>query len=62
MSFSLMKYINDALALDECALSEIGISIYDSEGKIKNVITIFEEIAELWSKDFEEKIEDACRR
>ena len=62
MSFSLMKHINDALALDECALSKIGISIYDSEGKIKNVTAIFEEIAELWSKDFEEKIKDACRR
>ena len=62
MSFSLMKHINDALALDECALSKIGIRIYDAEGKIKNVTAIFEEIAELWSKDFEEKIKDACRR
>ena len=58
MSFSLMKHINDALALDESALSQIGISIYDSEGKIKNVTAIFEEIAEIWCKDFEEKIKN----
>lgn len=57
-----MKHINDALALDECALSKIGISIYDSEGKIKNVTAIFEEIAELWSKDLEEKIKNDCCR
>ena len=62
MSFSLMKHINDALALDECDLSKIGISIYDSEGKIKNVTAIFEEIAELWSKDLEEKIKNDCCR
>lgn len=62
MSFSLMKHISDALALDECALSKIGITMYTPDGKIKNIITIFEEIAELWSKDLEEKIKDACRR
>ena len=62
MSFNIIKYFCDALDLNESALSKIGISIYDSEGKIKNVTAIFEEIAELWSKDFEEKIKDACRR
>lgn len=55
MSFPLMKHINDALALDECALSKIGITIYTPDGKIKNVMAIFEEIAKLWSKDLEEK-------
>lgn len=62
MSFSLMKHINDALALDEGALSKIGITIYTPDGKIKNITTIFEEIAELWSKDLEEKIKNDCRR
>lgn len=58
MSFSLMKHITDALTLDEGALSNIGISIYTPEGKIKDITTIFEEIAEFWSKDLEEKIKN----
>ena len=62
MSFNIIKYLCDALDLNESALSKIGISIYDSEGKIKNVTAIFDEIAELWSKDLEEKIKDDCCR
>lgn len=58
-----MKHLTDALALDEDALSKIGITIYTSEGEIKNIMTIFEEIAKLWSKDLEEKIKnDYCRQ
>ena len=60
MSFTLFKHLCDALSLDESTLSQIGISIYDSEGKIKNVTTIFEEIAEIWSEDLEEKIKNDC--
>jgi hypothetical protein len=60
MSFNLIKHLCAALNSDESALSKIGISIYDSEGKIKNVTAIFEEIAELWSKDLEEKIKNDC--
>lgn len=60
MSFNLIKHLCDALNSDESALSKIGISIYDSEGKIKSVTAIFEEIAELWSKDLEEKIKNDC--
>ena len=57
-----MKHLTDALALDEDALSKIGITIYTPEGEIKNIMTIFEEIAELWGKDLEEKIKnDYCR-
>ena len=55
MSFNIIKYLCDALDLNESALSKIGISIYDSEGKIKNVTAIFDEIAELWNKELEEK-------
>lgn len=62
MSFSLMKHISDALALDECVLSKIGITMYTPDGKIKDVITILEEIAELWNKDLEEKIKNDCCR
>ena len=58
MSYSLIKHINDALTLDESALSLIGITIYTPDGKIKNITTILEEIAEFWSKDFEEKIKN----
>ena len=60
MNFSLFKHLCDALNLDESALSNIGISIYDSEGKIKNVTTIFEEIAKFWNKDLEGKIKNDC--
>lgn len=45
MSFNIIKYLCDALDLNESALSKIGISIYDSEGKIKNVTAIFDEIS-----------------
>ena len=55
MSFSIIKHLNDALSFDENVLSKIGITIYTPEGKIKNIATILEEIAELWSKDLEEK-------
>ena len=62
MSFPLMKHLTEALTLDEDALSKIGITIYTPEGEIKNIMTIFEEIAKLWSKDLEEKIKnDYCR-
>lgn len=57
-----MKHLTDALTLDEDALSKIGINIYTPEGEIKNITTIFEEIAELWSKDLEEKIKNDCYR
>lgn len=57
MSFNIIKYLCDALDLNENALSKIGVSIYDSEGRMKNVTTIFDEIAELWSKDLEENKE-----
>ena len=60
MSFSLMKHLCDALELNDSALSKIGITIYTPDGKIKNIMTIFEEIAELWSKDLEEKIKNDC--
>lgn len=60
MSFSLMKHLCDALELNDSALSKIGITIYTPDGKIKNITTIFEEIAELWSKDLEEKIKNDC--
>lgn len=60
MSYSLIKHINDALTLDESALSKIGITIYTPDGKIKNITTIFEEIVELWNKNFEEKIKNDC--
>ena len=57
-----MKHLTDALALDKDALSKIGITIYTPEGEIKNIMTIFEEIAEFWNKDLEEKIKnDYCR-
>ena len=62
MSFNLIKHVSDALILDEDALSKIGISIFTPEGEIKNIMTIFEEIAELWGKDLEEKIKNDCRR
>ena len=62
MSFNLIKHISDALILDEDALSKIGITIFTSEGEIKNIMTIFEEIAELWGKDLEEKLKNDCRR
>lgn len=54
MSFSIIKYLNDIFTFDD-VLSEIGITIYTSEGKIKNIATILEEMSELWSKDLEEK-------
>ena len=58
-----MKHLTEALTLDEDALSKIGITIYTPEGEIKNIMTIFEEIAKLWSKDLEEKIKnDYCRQ
>ena len=60
MSFSLIKHLCDALNQNESALSKIGISIYDSEGKIKKVTAIFEEIAEFWDKDLEGKIKNDC--
>lgn len=60
MSFNLIKHISDALILDEDALSKIGITIFTPEGEIKNIMIIFEEIAELWSKDLEEKIKNDC--
>ena len=60
MSFNLIKHISDALISDEDALSKIGITIFTPEGEIKNIMTIFEEIAELWSKDLEEKIKNDC--
>ena len=60
MSFNLIKHLCDALNLDEGALSKIGISIYDSESKKKNVTAIFEEIAEFWDKDLEGKIKNDC--
>ena len=57
-----MKHLTEALTLDEDALSKIGITIYTPEGEIKDIMTIFEEIAKLWSKDLEEKIKnDYCR-
>lgn len=59
MSFSIIKYLNDIFTFDD-VLSEIGITIYTSEGKIKNMATILEEIAELWNKDLEEKIKNDC--
>lgn len=62
MSFNLIKHLSDALILDEDALSKIGITIFTPEGEIKNIMTIFEEIAELWGKDLEEKIKNDCRR
>ena len=55
-----MKHITDALTLDEGALSNIGITIYTPEGKIKDITTILEEIAEFWSQDLEEKIKNDC--
>ena len=60
MSFNLIKHISDALILDEDAVSKIGITIFTPEGEIKNIMIIFEEIAELWSKDLEEKIKNDC--
>ena len=60
MSFSLMEHLCDALELNDSALSKIGITIYTPDGKIKNITTIFKEIAELWSKDLEEKIKNDC--
>lgn len=62
MSFNLIKHVSDTLILDEDALSKIGITIFTPEGEIKNIMTIFEEIAELWGKDLEEKIKNDCRR
>lgn len=58
MSSSLMKHLTDALSLDEGALSNIGITIYTPEGKIKDITTILKEIAEFWSEDLEEKIKN----
>lgn len=60
MSFNTIKDLCDALDLKESALSKIGITIYTQEGEIKNTMTIFEEIVELWSKDLEEKIKEVC--
>ena len=57
MSFSIIKYLNDIFTFDD-VLSEIGITIYTPEGKIKNMATILEEIAELWNKDLEEEIKN----
>ena len=57
MSFSIIKYLNDRFTFDD-VLSEIGITIYTPEGKIKNMATILEEIAELWNKDLEEEIKN----
>ena len=62
MNFNLIKHVSDALILDEDALSKIGITIFTPEGEIKNIMTIFEEIAELWGKDLEEKIKNDCCR
>lgn len=60
MSFSIIKYLNDIFTFDD-VLSEIGITIYTSEGKIKNMATILEEMSEFWSKDLEEKkIKNDC--
>ena len=60
MNSSPMKHLTDALASDECILSKIGITFYTPDGKIKNITAIFEEIAEFWSKDLEEKIKNDC--
>lgn len=62
MSFNPIKHLPSALFLEGETLSKIGITIYTPDGKIKNIMTIFEEIAELWNKDLEEKIRNDCRR
>lgn len=55
-------YLQSALEQDKTKLSDLGISLTDSEGKIKNTTELIEELWSIWfDKYAEEKIND-CNR
>lgn len=48
MSVPFYYYLQPLLAQDESKLSDLGISLTDSNGKIKNTIDLIEELWSVW--------------
>lgn len=55
----LLHYMSAVLALDDCELSKLGISIHNAQGEIKP----FEQIVgEVWEKIVEDVVNDSIRQ
>lgn len=53
-------YLQSALAQDEQKLSDLGVSLTDSNGKIKNTVDLIEELWSVWyDKKVEEQLNDS---
>ena len=48
-------YLQSVLTQDEQKLSDLGVSLTDSNGKIKNTVNLIEE---LWSVWYDKKVEE----
>ena len=52
-------YLQSVLEQDETKLSDLGVSLTDSEGKIKNTVEVIEELWSVWcDKKVEEQLND----
>lgn len=53
-------YLQSALMQDEPKLSAFGVSLTDSNGKIKNTVDLIEELWNVWcNKKVEEQLNDS---
>lgn len=53
-------YLQFALVQDEQKLSDLGVSLTDSNGKIKNTVDLIEELWSVWyDKKVEEQLNDS---
>ena len=56
-------YLQSVLEQDETKLSDLGVSLTDSEGKIKNTVEVIEELWGVWfDKYAEEQLNDSNRQ
>lgn len=53
MSVPFYYYLQPLLAQDESKLSDLGASLTDSNGKIKNTVDLIEELWDVW---YDEKV------
>lgn len=57
MSNLFTEYLPHIFDLNNSKLSEVGVTIFNSDGSIRNVIEIIED---LWAKSIEELIKNDC--
>ncbi len=59
MSNLFFEYLPHIFDLNDSKLSEVGVTIFNSDGSIRNIIEILEE---LWTKNIEELVKNDCSR